>query len=87
MSFSTGANDDPNPRSELYALIEAASLGHPVGNQKLEALLQIQENLRASQEQLARWLLVKKITKAEYIARLDTVMKETARAGEASIGL
>jgi hypothetical protein len=86
MSISTGAHDDPDPRSELSALIEAASLGHPIGNQKLEALLKIQENLRASQEQLAQWLLKKKITKTEYVAKLDTIMRESARAGEEVLG-
>ncbi len=86
MSFSTGAHDDPDPRSELSALIEAASLGHPVGDQKLEALLKIQEDLHASQQQLARWLLVKKITKADYVAKLDAVMKEAALAGEKVLG-
>jgi hypothetical protein len=86
MSIKTGMHDDPDPRSELFALIEAASLSHPIGEQKLKALLKIQENLRASQEQLAQWLLVKKITKTEYVAKLDTVMRENARAGEEVLG-
>jgi len=86
MSFSTGAHDDPDPRSELSALIEAASLSHPIGSQKLEALLKIQEDLRANQEQLARWLLLKRITKTEYVAKLDTVMREAALAGEEVLG-
>jgi hypothetical protein len=87
MSFSAGAHDDSDPRSELSALIEAASLSRPVGDQKLEDLLKIQENLRISQEQLARWVLRKKITKHEYVAKLEIAMKEATRAGEEVLGV
>jgi hypothetical protein len=86
MSSSTSGHSDPDPRSELYALIEAASLSHPVGRQKVEALLEIQEKLRSDQERLAQWLSAKRINKTEFIAKLDTVMKETARAGEKILG-
>jgi hypothetical protein len=86
MSFGTGGHGDPDPRSELSALIEAAGLGHPIGRQKLDELLEIQASLHANQEQLAGWLLGKKITKTEYVAKLDTVMKEAARAGEKVLG-
>jgi len=86
MSFGTGGHDDPDPRSELSALIEAAGLGHPIGQQKLDELLKIQAGLHAKQKQLAGWLLGKKITKTEYVAKLDAIMKEAARAGEKVLG-
>jgi hypothetical protein len=86
MSSITGANDDSDPRSELFALIEAASLGHTIAHQKLEALLEVQENLRANQEQLAQWLIAERISKLDYVAKLDAAMQETARAGEEILG-
>ena len=86
MSFGTAGNGYPDPRSELSALIEAADLGHPIDDRVLDALVDMQATLHARQEELAQMLLVKKISRNEYVSNLDGIMREAARVGEHLLG-
>jgi hypothetical protein len=86
MSFGAAEHDEPDPRSELYALIEAAGLRNSVSRRMVDDLVDMQATLHAKQGELAQMLHERAISRKEYLSRLDAVMRDAARAGEGVLG-
>lgn len=86
MSFGTAGHDEPDRRSEICALIEAAGLSRPVDCRALDELVEMQATLHARQEELAQMFLVSKISRKDYASQLDSIMTDAARAGERVLG-
>lgn len=71
--------------AELSELVEAG-LGHPVDDQVIEALAEMQAKLQSQQQELARLLAMEKISREKYIGQLDAIMQEAALKGTRALG-
>lgn len=75
----------PDPRAELSSMVEAG-LGRAVDADVLSQLLTMQERLQNSIGELSALLIDHKITRQEYVKKLDQALIEARRAGQAAMG-
>jgi hypothetical protein len=83
--MSANTADDDDPRSELAQFVQAG-LGHSVDGQVIDQLAEMQAKLQSQQQELARLLAMKKISRDKYIGQLDAVMQDAARKGRRALG-
>jgi hypothetical protein len=93
--FSTGigdpmvhiisSRDEPDPKVELSELIQAG-LGHTVSDGTLSALCKMQGQLQYRISEAAGLLAQHKITRRDYLERLDIALREASKVGAILIG-
>lgn len=84
-SMTRTAPLNPDPRSELFSLIEVG-LGHPVEKRKFAALAAMREHLQDKMDQLSDLLMNRKIDPSTYLEDLDKALIEASHTGEEILG-
>jgi hypothetical protein len=85
MNLTTIGGDQPDRRSELLWLL-SESLGHPVDDQTLEGLAEMQAWLQSQQRELVRLIMSNEINRETYLSRLDDALRAAADRGETLLG-
>jgi hypothetical protein len=85
VNLTEGSGDQPDRRSELLWLLREG-LGHPVDDQTLNELAEMQAWLQFQQRELVRLFMNREIGRETYLSRLDVALKTAVGRGETLLG-